>query len=313
MEERESSCFLLIGRRGKSLKREASKRVKLATQVCLFSPLFCLFLLLFVVLLGLKLDKEMESWTLTFLPLFLFFLSLLSLSISRCVLSFKGVRVKDSFDSPKLLLLFSGGVLSTLLFSLFAFLCVERKSVSGVGWNFAFLPLELYSALVGGLSVYGVVKNKEWTEKAVAAYFAAILFSLFSFFLCLHLKLQNLLFSSWTVTLTPLWLLFSLPLLGSSLSCLLVLWKKEGMSCSKLFDCSRQDNAEGFLFGLVGLLSAALLLPFFLMSVMIVSIVNGSSTKNFSSSFIPLEIFLFLSFLLSIYTSAKRCKSIVAQ
>jgi len=288
--------------------KEGTKKMKIATQICLFAPIFFLLILIFTIFLGLRLDNKIESWATTFVPNWLFFITFALFLTVRWIFCWMKIKMKDSFDSPKILLLISSFIVAIGWFNSITFAKINAQAP--LGWEVAFFPVHLFFVFLSILSFFSFLKSKDWTEKSISILLSTLFLTLFSLFICIDLKLQNIILSSWGIVLIPLWILFALPFIGSFLACLLVYWKKERMNCSKLFDCGREDNAEGFLFTLVGILSALIIFPFFIVAIMLVNILNGSTAKTFSSSFVPLEILEFGALLCSLYFLFKRYKSI---
>eukprot|EP01091_Cochliopodium_minus_P002592 TRINITY_DN12443_c0_g1_i1.p1 TRINITY_DN12443_c0_g1~~TRINITY_DN12443_c0_g1_i1.p1 ORF type:complete len:326 (-),score=32.34 TRINITY_DN12443_c0_g1_i1:18-995(-) len=282
------------------------KKLKIFSQFCFIAPIIILFLLISTIMIGLKLDDRIDSWKTVFIPIWLCILTSFIYLVTRWIIFFSKLKLNDNIENLQVMIFLTLTLATFTVFSTTAY--IKQFSVTTIlALKIEFICLYVYFGIMFFFSIYSIFKTNKWLEKTMILFSTLSIFILLISFILANLKLENKLNTTWATTLTPLWILFSMPIIWPIISCFMIYCGSK-INCKKMWDVSRKDNSEGFLLTIVGLLLSLIFFPIFLSILMIVHKIDGSIAKTFSSSLVPIDALFSLLFLISLYSFIKDTK-----
>ena len=119
-------------------------------------------------------------------------------------------------------------------------------------------------------------------------------------------KADGLIEASWSVVFLPLWLSVALvPAMGVA-SCGLLAYRRP---CGPMWDCARNEPAEGMALSLAVVLLLAVLLPLVMTANLLLPLLDGPDAEHvprpYSLYLVPLDVLLFA---LTLVCAARLCK-----
>lgn len=242
-------------------------------------------LVLFVVLLGTRLDRFIEwSYFIVFLPLWIWKLIVLSGSVIgiHVWIHHPEYRRENSVDFQAMLV--STGF-HLLLVSFEIMLCLNMDRTISIPYRLVFIPMFCLS----GLSIAGCMWGfRHERQLELETFFSVNVLQ----FICLSLKFDEVINWSWVVVFVPIWIILTLL---SVVVLYYIVWALLFMRSPDITPAQRKAHLVN------ATMSFLMVIPLLAFVVMLSQKLDGDTDAHFSTILIPLELSLLSLIVTSFY------------